>query len=153
MAWPLSDCPLIFQHVNMTHAYVLESDDQTWWRRLFSQRFGCGRKQTSPVRAACLIAFAADLRDEDASVLQDGIYGNCQVVGVQIFSGLLHQNHLLTTHTPHYHHTQTPTPIHSTSFWNINLEHVFNQSFGLFVPFYIRSTRVHWRWQLQPGLH
>lgn len=47
---------------------------------------------TSQSGASCLIAFAADLRDEDASVLQGGIYGNCQVVGVQIFSGLLHQN-------------------------------------------------------------
>lgn len=40
---------------------------------------------TSQSSANCLIAFAAYLRDEDASVLQDGIYGNCQVVGVQIF--------------------------------------------------------------------
>lgn len=43
---------------------------------------------TSRSSPSCLIAFAADLRDEHASVHQDGIYGNSQVVGVQIFSGL-----------------------------------------------------------------
>lgn len=47
---------------------------------------------TSQSGASCLIAFATDLRDEDASVLQDGIYGNCQVVGVQIFSDLFNQS-------------------------------------------------------------